>query len=184
MADAEKSPEAPESTAKSGLMGKIVIASIIGLVILVETTVAFILSPSPDDVAARLRDEIKKDYESSLADGDLLDEKETGPVVEVELGSFSISIHDQESQSTYTIDCNVMATVRQKDETEFAELVEINQNRLREKIMIEFRNAKVEELAETELGLIKRRILEKSNALFGKPIIKAVLLPDFNYYQQ
>ena len=184
MADTPSNEAAEQAPRKNGLMGKIIIASVIGVVILVETAVAFILAPSPEDVAAKIRADMKSDYNSSIDDADLLDENETGPLVEVELGKFNITIHDIKAQSTYTIDCTVMATVRERDESEFTELKELNQSRLREKIMIEFRNAKVGDLADSELGLIKRRILEKSNALFGKPLIKAVLLPDFNYYQQ
>ena len=183
---AENSPndKVEKTTRQGGLMGKIIIASIVGTVILVETAVAVLLIPDPPEVASKIRADLKAEYQKSREDSDLLGDDEDGPVVEVGLGEFNITIHDMKAQSTYTIDCNVMATVGEKDETEFVELLELNKSRLREKVMIEFRNAKVGDLADSELGLIKRRILEKSNALFGKPLIRAVLLPDFNYYQQ
>ncbi len=184
MVDSSSSDMVEKKRSGDGLMGKIVIASIIGAVILVETAVAVLLIPNPPEVAAKVREGLKAEYANSVEDADLLGDDAEGPVVEVELGEFNITIHDMKSQSTYTIDCAVMATVGENDESEFMELLELNKSRLREKIMIEFRNAKVGDLSDSELGLIKRRILEKSNALFGKPLIRAVLLPDFNYYQQ
>ena len=72
----------------------------------------------------------------------------------------------------------------EREQAELTTLLELNKARLRERITVEFRNAEITDLADSELGLIKRRILEKSNALFGKPLLRSVLLPDFNYYQQ
>ena len=40
------------------------------------------------------------------------------------------------------------------------------------------------DLADPGLGLIKRRILEKSNALLGKPLLRAVVFSEFSYMEQ
>ena len=50
--------------------------------------------------------------------------------------------------------------------------------------MIQFRAAKIEDLVEKKLGLIKERIKTNINALLPKEHVKEVFLPDFNYYQQ
>jgi len=34
------------------------------------------------------------------------------------------------------------------------------------------------------LGLIKRKILEKSNRTLGKPLLQEILIPDFSFVEQ
>jgi hypothetical protein len=57
-------------------------------------------------------------------------------------------------------------------------------HRFRDMVISEIRHLENADLADPGLGLIKRRILEKSNALFGKPILKSVVFPDFSYIEQ
>ncbi len=70
------------------------------------------------------------------------------------------------------------------EESEFTNLMEKHPARFREIILYEIRNSEREDLDDPQLGLIKRRILEKSNNLFGKPILKSVMFPDFSYIEQ
>ena len=46
------------------------------------------------------------------------------------------------------------------------------------------RSAEGSDLADAGLGLIKRQILEKTNALLGKPLVKVVIISDFSYMEQ
>jgi hypothetical protein len=59
-----------------------------------------------------------------------------------------------------------------------------NQYRVREQIMIQFREANIEDLAEKQLGLIKKKISKNINNLFDGKMLREVHLPEFNYYQQ
>jgi flagellar FliL protein len=59
-----------------------------------------------------------------------------------------------------------------------------NIHRFRDMVISEIRHLDNQDLADPGLGLIKRRILEKSNALFGKPILKGLFFPDFSYIEQ
>ena len=43
--------------------------------------------------------------------------------------------------------------------------------------------AKLSDLEDAGLGLIKRRILEKSNALFGKPLLRSVVFADYTFVE-
>lgn len=170
--------------AKGGVLGKLVIGCSVVLVIGLETGAAFLLVPSPTAVSEQVRAEIQAAQEAGVLDADLLTGSKDGKMVEVELGDFSITVHHQASETSYTISCKVIGTVDEREQGELTTLLELNKARLRERITVEFRNAEITDLADSELGLIKRRILEKSNALFGKPLLRSVLLPDFNYYQQ
>ena len=167
-------------------MGKIVIVCIVTAVVLIETAVALILIPTGDEVAEKVRQDIQNEWKEELGDADLLEkgEEEDVELVEVDLGAFDITIHDNKAQSTYAVDCKVVGTVKKEERSDFDTLFENNKNRVREKIMVEFRSAKVEELAESELGLIKQRISENINQLFRKTLLREVFLPEFNYYQQ
>jgi flagellar FliL protein len=40
------------------------------------------------------------------------------------------------------------------------------------------------DLTDPVLGLIKRKILEKTNRLLGKAMVKGVVFSDFSYYEQ
>lgn len=170
--------------AKLGLLGKLIAGGVIGIVVLIESVVAYMLTPDPDRIAEQVRAEIVMATNEGKEDPDLMEDADDGPVEEVELGEFSVAIHDVSADATYHVNCKVAATVAVKDLSEFRDLLANNENRLRERIMIEFRSASAGNLNEAGLGLIKRHILEKSNTLIGKPLIKKVIFPEYNYYVQ
>jgi flagellar FliL protein len=182
MADEANQVEVPNQG--GGMMGKLIAGGVIGLIVMVETVVAFMMTPDPEAIAEKVRAEVAASVGEDVEDSDLLDEVEMGPVSEIELGTFDVAIHDPASDATYHVNCKVAATVAEKDAAEFDELLAKNENRLRERIMIEFRSASASDLNEAGLGLIKRRILEKSNVLLGKPLVKKIIFPEYNYYVQ
>lgn len=179
---AETPPPAP---AGPGLMGKIVAAAVIGLIVAGEAALVYFFLPNADAIASRVREEVKQE----LNDGsekleDVAKTSEFTEQAEVELGSFSLAIHQPSTNSTLNVTCRVMGTIEKTDQAEFDKLLANNANRLRERIVIEFRSADLGELTDAGLGLLKRRILEKSNQLLGKPILKSIMFPEYNYYQQ
>ncbi|MCA9106203.1 MAG: hypothetical protein KDA83_12285 [Planctomycetales bacterium] len=180
-----ESEEQPQEAAKGGgMLGKLIVGGVVALVVGIEAGAAYMLTPSPADVSASVRQQLEAERDGDEVDQDLLPDTSNTPQVEVEIGEFNITIHQQAAESSYTISCKVIGTVAEKDKDEFDKLKGLNDARLRERIMIEFRNAQIGDLTDSELGLIKRRILEKTNALFGKPLLTSILLPDFNFYQQ
>lgn len=178
----DATPEGNPPTKKS-MLGKIAIGLFVVGVIATESIVAHLLIPSPDAMAEKIKATVARELEDEEA-GSILEEAELGPVSEVEIGDFNITIYDHVSESTLNVNCRLMATVSNKDLSEFESLLKNNQNRLREKIMFEFRSADINHLTDPGLDLIKRRILGKSNKLLGKPIIKSVVFSEYNYYQQ
>lgn len=50
-------------------------------------------------------------------------------------------------------------------------------------MIVEIRNCEVGDLEDAGLGLIKRRFLEKSNALLGKPLLRSVIFADYTFVE-
>ena len=159
------------NTGKS-MIGKVIIGVVVSMVVLVESVVAYMMLPNPDLIANKVREEVKQEIlENSEIAEDIISVEDPTIYKEVELGSFNLGVHQPSANTTLNITCTVMGTIAEADQAEFDELLANNQNRLRERIIIEFRSADVTELTDAGLGLIKRRILEKSNTLLGKPIL-------------
>ena len=168
-------------------MGKFFIVGIIVAVILIETGLALYLVPDSKQVTARFREDIKKELVAEFdGDEDLLGRKgqEDEKLIEKELGEYDVTIHDSKSGTTYAVDCTVVCTINENDKSSFDKLYKDNQYRVREQIMIQFREANIEDLAEKQLGLIKKRISKNINELFDGKMLREVHLPEFNYYQQ
>lgn len=183
MAD-KNSDEQQPATSGVSLMGKVAIGGVVGVFVLVESVVAYMMLPNPDAIATKVRAEIQAEISDKTDEADdPLEKEETANFVEVEIGNFDINVHQHAANTTLMISCQVMATIDKNDKTEFDTLLENNKNRLRERIIIEFRSAEIDDLKDAGLGLLKRRILEKSNLLLGKPFIKSVIFGKYNYNQ-
>ena len=169
----------------ANIMGKIIAAVIVAVIVSLEAVAVYFLLPNPDVIAAKVRDEVKQELnDASETEEDVAQVDEKIEYGEVELGTFSLVIHQPSANTTLNLTCLVMGTVDKTDEAEFTKLLANNSNRLRERIIIEFRSAEISELTDAGLGLLKRRILEKSNQLLGKPLLKTIMFPEYNYYQQ
>lgn len=188
MSKKDSKPSAKEAAASKsgpGMMGKIVGAAIIGVIVLVQAVAVYFLLPNPEVIADRVRDEVKRELDSGKeATKDVAEVTQPTEQAEVELGTFNLAIHQPSSNTTLNLTCRVMGTIDKAQQPEFTTLMDNNENRLRERIIIEFRSAELDELTDPGLGLLKRRILEKSNQLLGKPLLKSVMFPEYNYYQQ
>ena len=171
-------------------MQKYLIVGIIAAVILIETGLAFYFIPDSKQVTAQFREEIKNELVKEFdGDEDLLNDKipeveEGGKLIEKDLGEYDITIHHSKSGTTYAVDCMVVCTIKDDDDKTFDKIYETNQYRVREQIMIQFREAKIEDLAGNQLGLIKKRISRNINNLFDGVTLREVHLPEFSYYLQ
>ena len=171
-------------------MGKFLIVGIVAAVILIETGLAFYLIPDSKQVTDQFREDIKNELVKEFGGGeDLLADKipkveKDEKLIEKDLGEYAITIHDSKSGTTYAVDCRVVCTINKNDDKKFIEMYKDNKFRVREKVMIQFREAKIEDLAEKQLGLIKQKISMNINNLFDGKILREVHLPAFNYYAQ
>jgi hypothetical protein len=103
---------------------------------------------------------------------------------EVDLEEFSVTAHRATSDTTFRMEFHLFGIIDGSDKEEFDTLLKANQRRFREQVLVIVRSAEPPDLADPELGLIKRQILEKTNRLLGKPLLKTIIITDFSYLQQ
>jgi flagellar FliL protein len=104
--------------------------------------------------------------------------------IEVLIGDFNATKYQPQANTTLRINFQLYGTVAADKEGEFKALLEERKHRLREQVLEIVRSSDMGDLADPVLGLIKRKILEKSNRLIGKPLLKGVVFSDFSYYEQ
>jgi flagellar FliL protein len=104
--------------------------------------------------------------------------------VEVLIGDFNATKYQPQANTTLRINFQLYGTVGADKEGEFKALLEERKHRLREQVLEIVRSSDMGDLADPVLGLIKRKILEKSNRLLGKPLLKGVVFSDFSYFEQ
>jgi hypothetical protein len=177
--DSSKKGANPGGAPPSKLAGKLAIAGFVSLVIVAETLVFFFLVPSGEDVAAlaeaRLISaarEVDAEHEEKA--------EETEKIVEYDLGIYSVSFVPPGADHNYRVEFRLFATVNTKDKKRLEELMEEKQFRFRHRMILEIRNASMQELTENQLGLIQRRILATSTEVLGEPLLLSV---GFNDYQ-
>jgi flagellar FliL protein len=211
MAESTASTTVAEAGAKKSF-SKIKIIAIIGVIVLMQCVLAYLYLPGGD---ARTKGEDKKD--ATAVHAPEKPDKEPagdgrGDRREVDLGKFSLTAFDPNSNTTLLIDFHLFGTVAaehddkdgkgggehgahgghggkggegaEEDNTAFGKLFKKNQNRFRDQVIMIIRNAQMSDLADPGLGLIKRQILAKTNSLLGEPLMKEVLFSDFAVVQQ
>lgn len=191
MADHKKTEPAPDAAAAApakagGMMGKLVVAVFMALVIITEVIIFYFLFPDADRVASLAEEKIAKKLATKVVDGNEEEPTDKGDkkIVEVDLGDFDVTAHQASSNSTLRISFHLYATVAEDDKSAFETLKTEAKHRLRDKIIFEVRNAEVTDITDPGLGLIKRRILEKSNAVLGKPLLRSIIVSDFAFVEQ
>ena len=179
-----------ESSAAEGgvsLLGRLKVLGFVVIVIVVECLVAFLWLPSAEETAA----EASSTFQGG-AEGDVLldqgtsaeEEKEVVDQIEVDMGEFSISAFQPISNTTLRIDFHLFGTVVVEDEKDFLLLMEENLHRFREQVIVAVRSADIGDLTDAGLGLIKRKILEKTNRTLGKPLLRTVIFSEFSFVEQ
>lgn len=172
----EKPASAPP--AASGMMGKVIIGAIVSVVILVETVVAFMIMPDASTVRTQAEADLKKAVDEKKEDADIPTGADKGPDAELEIGSFSLLLHDAASDTNLQVTCKIFCTVSESDKGDAEKLLANNKNRIRERITIQFRQSDLNDFKESDLGLLKLKILEKTNQILGKNLIKEILITD------
>ena len=76
------------------------------------------------------------------------------------------------------------AVANEEDHSKFGQLMKTRRHRFRDQVIMIVRNAELSDLADPGLGLIKRQILAKTNALLGEPMIKEVIFSEFAVVEQ
>jgi hypothetical protein len=173
----------------------LLVSVFVAIVILTECMFAYFLIPSSSDLEAWAKEKAPHSDASSSEHGP---EAETGHAsdashaahppgeheVEIELGKFNIVIHQPAANLTMRVNFHLIGTLPEKELASFETLFHHNEHRLRDQVIFEIRNSRVEDLVDPGLALLKRKILAKSNELLGQPVLRAVLFSDFSFIEQ
>ena len=186
MADKQTKSDASPGPVKAsgGLKGKLVIAGFMGSVVMVECALAYFLIPTADQVAALAEHNLQKKLPMSPMDGHDDHHDGDSKTSEIDLGEYSVTITQPSSPTAIRVDFHLVGTTRDEEYQDVKAAFDRNVHRFRDMVISEIRHLENNDLADPGLGLIKRRILEKSNVLFGKSILKSVVFPDFSYIEQ
>ncbi len=192
---AEQTPNLPDDPAeelaeappKSSLLAKIKIFAFVAFVIVAECLVAYLYLPSAADTAAMADATLQAEAEVEGLlgqDGQPEDEMDLADQVEVDLEEFSVTSFQPISQTTLRIDFHLWATVNEEDRDDLYERYDDNLNRFRDQVILTVRSADITDLTDAGLGLIKRKILEKTNKILGKPLLRTIIFSDFSFIEQ
>jgi flagellar FliL protein len=179
------------ATRKAGGMFTVVKAvAFVSVIVVLEIVAAAMLAPSAQDtekLAAQLA--AASAGETSHAEGEEHHEAHGeqhshDELSEVELGSFTITRFNPSTNTTLAVDFELYGTVHKDDETEFHHVFEHSKARVREQVTMTLHSAESADLQDAGLGLIKRRILEKTNRALGQPLLKEVLISEFSFVER
>lgn len=185
-------PETPPIDKNPRVLRKrreIVLASLTCAIALAQLALFVAILPGAHEVAEAARAEVAQETQSALNSLDELNALETklahaeAETVEVELGEFQISAYRPASNLTVHTDFVLSGVVERSDQREFGELLDGNRHRFRDRVIFIIRNSEVSDLSDAHLALIRRRILETSNALFGQRVLREVNFSDFRLYE-
>jgi len=189
MTEQLQAPGTESDAAKSGggLMSKVKILGLVLVIILVECAVAAMIIPS----ASQMQEitEAALPGEENLLLEEEAEQLEADPqnsedYREVALGEFGVTSYQPLSNTTLRIDFQLYGLVKAEDETALQELLEENRHRFRESVLVILRSAEMTDLTDAGLGLIKRKILEKTNRTIGKALLQEVVFSDFSFIEQ
>jgi flagellar basal body-associated protein FliL len=210
MSHAEAKPAAEEG-GKSGkpLLKKLKVGAIIATVVILQCFIISAFLPSGDEPKAHASTK----HDAPAHDAPAHEEEHHEAAAEseqceVDLGAFSLTVFNPNTSSNLLVDFHLFGMVAgtasaaggegggEHGHGEKAEssatgdagklegLLKKNKHRFRDQIIIIVRNAQVADLADPGLGLIKRQILAKTNALLGEPLLKGVVFSDFVVVEQ
>jgi flagellar basal body-associated protein FliL len=195
-----ESAETPKP--RRGVMGLVKVIAFVSVLVIVQVVAASFLIPSGKETEQLARDLVQAKHaaaeESEHAaptehneHGDHEHDEEHGEghgehsaSAEVELGNFTVTRYNAETDRTLNMDVTIFGVVLADESEEFAHVYETSKNRIGDQVVATLRSASASDLAEAGLGLLKRQILEKTNRALGKPLLQEVLITKCNYIEQ
>lgn len=174
-------PAADEHAAKPSMMPKLIVGGFISMVVVAETLIFFLMVPNGDDVAALAESRLIKKLETTMhSDGEEVAHEDEDEIVEFPLCTIQQTFVPTGSDRVYEVMFQLFGTIKRKDESHMTELFKQREGRFKSRLILEIRNATIDELTENQLGLIQRRILATSNEVLEEPILLGVGFHDYN----
>lgn len=191
MADQEgKTDNTQSSSKKPGIMTLVKASVVLTVIVVVEMVAASALIPTAEETASTGEALAMAELNQPEAEADTEGTEEPPAVdpsadtIEVKLGSYHVLTYEPDSGTSLNIDFELWGTVLAEDESPFNQLFAVNQHRIEEQVIITMRSTELTDLTAAELGLIKRKILEKTNRALGKPLIREVIFPKFSFLER
>ena len=175
---------------KPGMMTFVKALAFVSVIVLLEVTGASMIIPTAEETAKIAEELASADLtQAAETEGETAEESETESLAssemkEVELGMFHILTYNPETGSRLNVDLELFGTVLADEVGDFFPLYEANQRRIREQILITVRSADVTDLSDAGLGLIKRKILEKTNRALGRPLLHEAIFSKFSFEER
>jgi flagellar FliL protein len=186
--DTSQDDPQPAPGAGSGMKGKLIALAIVLVIVLAECAVAILAFPSANDTATLTQAMLAApDVEAddvAVTEPPAEEQRSDEEVLEIDLGEFDVSSYQPLSNTTLRISFHLYGIVAADDETQILDLLEAKRQRMREQVLVILRSAELPDLADAALGLIKRRILEKTNRTFGEPLLRQIIFSDFSFMEQ
>ena len=177
-----------------GLLHKAKAAGILSAIVFVQCLAAYLLFPSGGENAASASP--KTDEAKEAAHHGAPAREQT----EVDLGAFSLTVYNPNANNNLLVDFHLYGTVmggaggepasekepsaEEDDAAKLEKLLKGHKHRFRDQVIMIVRNSQITDLSDPGLGLLKRQILAKTNALLGEPLLKEVIFSDFVVVEQ
>jgi flagellar FliL protein len=187
----------PAPVKKPGFMTLVKALAVVSVLVLLQLVAVAMLIPSPQEttkiaeqlVAADAAHEAEEAEGAATAHGEAGEEHGAGghgehAMHEVKLGSYHVVTFNTETGTSLNIDFELYGTVLAAEQEEFAHLFEANEVRIREQILVTVRGSEVADLSDPDLGLLKRKILEKVNRTLGRPLLSEAIFSKFSFIER
>lgn len=181
----------PPKAGGCGLFRLVQAVAFVSVIVVVEIVVGAMLVPSAEEtrqlaeeLAAASAGKAAQENDPHAAQPAYVSSRGHQNVEEVELGTYNVTRYNPSTNTTLAIDFDLYGTVLAEDASRFQEEFEHSQARIREQVVMTLHGVESADLTDAGLGLIKRRILERTNRALGEPLLKEVLFSKFNFVER
>ena len=174
-ANRRNTQETDTSQSPSQLAKRLLIVAFVVTVVSVQIVIAAIFIPSARS-AEKANGVLPEPVQDPSIES-LIRLNETTPTVEVDLGSFEVTSYQPSSDVTLRVEFQLCGVISEENLSEFKRVYQRRKNRLREQVQIVIRSADPNDLRDSGLGLIKRRLQSKVNCTLGKRLLDGVVIP-------
>jgi hypothetical protein len=177
--------ESAEGGRGASILSKLYVVGFLGAVVVMECAIAYLYIPTASETAAMAGVAPVAGPESDASFVmDQPDDTDLEDQLEVDLGEFSLTAFQPLTDTTLRIDFRLYGTIHIDDKMKFDQAWQQATHRIRDQVITTVRSSELTELTDAGLGLIKRKILEKTNRTLGTPLLQAVIFSDFSFIEQ
>lgn len=172
-----------ESGKGSSMSTRIKILGFVAIVVVIECVAAYMMLPDASNVDLMAQNVM----ESMVKQNPDIDPTTFTPAndqAEVYIGQFTVTSFQSVTNTTIRIDFNLYGMVPKDKVSEFEDLLEKNNHRIRDQIIVTVRSADIEMLNNPILREIKQQIKNKVNQILAAPLLSGVIVSEFSMIEQ